>query len=340
MAAKNADSKQKMTDLKNQLSENKLHKLYLFFGEESFLMDYYIGQITKLIPHMDFEEFNHITLDSDSSLYDVSQAMESFPMMTDRKLVLFKDSGAFKSKTAEATKDFYKNLLENIPDDTVVVFRETDVDKRSGVYKAAEKHGFVLEFLHPDDTDLVTWVIRETKNMGKKISRENAAFLINMSDRSLLTLKNELLKLCSYSDEEITAPVINRLASKTLEAKVFDLCDCMMKNDTEGALIILEQLKTNKESPFLILYTAYSTFSKLLKCKILTRQNIAYDIFHQELGVPKFFVQKYKQAAKSFTEEHLSRILMDITMLDLSVKRGELPQWQAVERLVLSGGQK
>ena len=111
MAAKNADSKQKMTDLKKQLSENKLHKLYLFFGEESFLMDYYIGQITKLIPHMDFEEFNHITLDSDSSLYDVSQAMESFPMMTDRKLVLLKDSGAFRSKTAEATKDFYKKVL-------------------------------------------------------------------------------------------------------------------------------------------------------------------------------------------------------------------------------------
>ena len=336
MAAKAADSKQHMTQLKQQLSENKLEKLYLFFGDESFLIDFYIKKITQLVPHMDFPEFNHILVNSEMPLAEVSEAMEAFPMMTDKKLVIINDSGAFKSKASAELKEFYTRKIEQIPDDTVVIFRESDVDKRSGVYKTAQKYGFVGEFSHLDDTDLTTWVMREAKNLGRKIGKDEAALLISMSDRSLLTLKNELEKLCSYVDSQITAPIIEKLASRSLEAKVFDLCDSMIKKDTSCALCILEDLKTNKESPFGILYMAFSTYSKLLKCKLLMERKEPYDSFAESLGVPRFSVNKYKEGARLYTASQLKNILMLIVELDLSVKRGELPQWQAVEKLVLS----
>lgn len=340
MAAKKTESKQQMADLKAQLSEKKLQKLYLFFGEETFLIDLNISRICELVPHMDFPEFNRIMITSDTPLAEVSDSLESFPMMAEKKLVIINDSGAFKAKAAADLKEFYTRRIENIAEDTVVIFRESEVDKRSTVYKAAVKHGWVGEFTHLDDTDLITWVMREAKNLGSKISKDNAQLLISISDRSLLTLKNELEKLCAYSKDEITAPTIERLASRSLEAKVFDLCDYMIQSNTGMALCVLEELKTNKESPFGILYMIFSTYSKMLKCKVITERHEPYEAYPSLLGVPKFSVKKYTDGAKKFSKSELSRILMLAIELDLSVKRGEIPQWQAVEKLVVEGSER
>lgn len=334
--SKKAESKQQMAELKKQLNENKLQKLYLFFGEETYLIDININRISELVPHMDFPEFNRIVLNgADCSLREIGDAVEAFPMMADRKLVIINNSGAFKGKASAEVKEFYTKRIENLTDDTVVIFRETDVDKRSSVYKAAQKMGWIGEFGHLDDTDLITWVMREAKLLNRKISKENAAFLINLTDRGIQTLKNELEKLAAYTDNEITGPSIQKLASKSLEAKVFDLCDCIMEKDAGKALGILEELKTNKESPYGILYILYSTFGKILKARILAERSEPYEAYAAALGVPRFSVKKYTDGAKRFSKSELSGILLMCVELDLAIKRGAVQQWQGVEKLVL-----
>ena len=334
--AKKAESMQQMSELKKQLSENKLQNLYLFFGEETFLIDFNINKIAELVPDMGFPEFNRISLNgSDCTLGEVSESLESFPMMAEKKLVIIKDSGAFKARTPAAVKDFYTERINSLSDDTVLILRETDVDKRSAVYKAAQKKGWAGEFSHLDDTDLITWVIREAKNLKRKISRENAALLISLTDRGLYTLKNEIEKLALYTDDEITSHSIDTLTSRSMEAKVFDLCDKLMVKDAGGALSILEDVKTNEKSAFGILYSLYATFSKILKARILTERHETYDAFIKELGVPRFSVKKYTDAANRFTKSEISGILIKCVELDLSIKRGLTGQWQAVETLIL-----
>ncbi len=341
MAGKKAESKSQMAELKKQLSENKLQKLYLFFGEETFLIDVNIDRISALVPDMGFEDFNHIVLDGTATpLFEIAEAIEAFPMMADKKLVIIKNSGAFKGKASQEIKEFYINKIENIQDDTVVIFRETEVDKRSSVYKAAQKAGWTGEFTKLDDTDLVTWVMREVKARDRKISREDAAFLISLTDRSLQTLKNELDKLSAYGAEEITKAAIDRLTSRSLEARVFDLCDAIMEKDAGRSLVLIRDLKTNKESPYGILYILFSTFSKMLKAQVLGERHEPYDAYAGELGVPAFSVRKYVAGAKRFTKSELADFLMTAVETDLSIKQGNIEQWQAIERLVLRGAER
>lgn len=339
--SKKAESKEQMAELKKQLSENKLQKLYLFFGEETYLIDLNISRITELVPDMDFPEFNRIALDGgESSLREIGESIEAFPMMTDRKLVIIKDSGAFRGKASAELREFYAEKINNLTDDTVLIFRESDVDKRSAVYKAAQKAGWTGEFTHLDDTDLITWVMREAKYLDRKITRENAALLISLTDRGLQTLKNELLKLAGYTEEEITAPTINKLTSRSLEAKVFDFCDCMMEKDGGRVLQLLEDLKTAKESPYGILYMLFSTFSKMLKAQILAERSEPYEAYAAALSVPRFSVKKYVDGAKKFSRDKLCAILMLCVELDLNIKRGNISQWQAVEKIALFGTEK
>lgn len=341
MAVKKGESKSQMAELKKQLSENKLQRLYLFFGEETFLIDVNIDRISALVPDMGFEDFNHIVLDGSAvPLFEIAEAIEAFPMMADKKLVIIKNSGAFKGKASAEIKEFYINKIENIQEDTVVVFRETEVDKRSAVYKAAQKTGWVGEFAKLDDMDLVTWIMREAKLRDRKISREDAAFLISLTDRGLQTLKNELDKLSSYTTEEITRAAIDRLTSRSLEARVFDLCDAMMEKNAGKSLLLIRDLKTNKESPYGILYILFSTFSKMLKAQILNERHEPYEVYAGDLGVPAFSVKKYTAAAKKFTKNEISEFLIKAVETDLSIKQGNIEQWQAIERLVLFGAER
>ncbi|MBP3360523.1 MAG: DNA polymerase III subunit delta [Clostridia bacterium] len=328
-----------LQELKNQLNNKKLSSLYLFFGEETFLIDLYIDKIKALVPDMDFPDFNRISLDGKTApLTEIADAVDGFPMMADKKLVIINDSGAFKGKLAENIREFYISIIKNISSDTVVIFRESDVDKRSAVYKAAAKNGTAVEFARLGDSDLAAWVIREAASAGKKITRANAELLVSVSDRGLETLKNEVSKLSAYAEEEeITAPIIERLASRSTEAKVFDLCDLITAKDADGALSMLEALKTNKTSPFSIMYLLYAAFEKALKAQLLSSRGEPFQSIAAALAVPKFAVQKYLKVAKTFTEKELTQLLILIPELDLSIKRGAVGQWQAVERLVFTG---
>ena len=166
-----------ITLLKKQIKENKTDKLYLFFGEEKFLIDKYIKDITNLVPDMGFPEFNRIIIDgAEASLSDISDAVDSFPMMSDRKLIIITDTGAFGAKSSAEIKEYYTTLFGKITDDTVLIIREENVDKRSAVYKSIKKYGTVVEFKILSDTDLVTWVIRRAHREEKKITRENAEY--------------------------------------------------------------------------------------------------------------------------------------------------------------------
>ena len=87
-------SNEALIKLKKQLKDGNLSTLYLFFGEEDFLREFYVGKVIDCVPDGGFPEFNHIKLEgNDIPFSDYDDAWESFPMMTDRKLIHIKNSG-------------------------------------------------------------------------------------------------------------------------------------------------------------------------------------------------------------------------------------------------------
>lgn len=322
--------------LKKQIDSDKLSKLYLFFGEEEFLTEYYTNRICEKIPDMGFPEFNRIKLDGkSSSASEIADSVETFPMMAERKVVIISESGAFGARSSQEIKNLYVEMFKNLSDDTVIIIQETNVDKRNAAYKAAKKYGTVIEFTHLNDADATSWLIREARNNGKTISKQNAMLIASYCERDLRTLKSEMDKLSSYAESEITESDIIQLASKSLEAKAFDLCDHIMNKNTDKALSLYEDLITNKENPFAILYLLYSSFEKLLKAKLYSY--LPPGELATVLGVAPFFVKKYSQGARNFSEEELIDLITLIPKLDLSIKRGEISQWQSIESIIFKG---
>ncbi len=330
-----------LLELKRQIKEKNLKPLYLFYGEESYLKELYTSRIAAQIPDGGMPEFNHIRLEGPEvpfSEYD--DAWESFPMMTDRKLILIKDSGIFKLRkgkddihSADESKEFWTEKFKRVSDDTVVIFDESSVDKRSALFKALSKSGAAVEFAYLSEADLVTWVIKQCLDAKKKISKDNALYLVTRCDPGINNIKNELDKLLSYCDEEIYKSDIERVVAKSLQVITFELSDAIMAGKTEKALSVLSDLKTVKENAFTILYLLFSNFDKMYHTKLMagaSRNEVA-----AEIGVAPFIAGKYIESARGFSEEALENMVMRVSEIDLAVKEGRTDDWTALEQYVL-----
>ena len=318
--------------LKRDLKDGKTENLYLFYGEESYLKELYTERIKKLVPDNGFPEFNYMKFEGpDTELSELDSAWESFPMMAEKKLILIKDSGIF-NRPNEEIKNFWQEKFKHVSSDTVVIFDETKVDKRSLTYKAFLKSGVPVEFDYLSETDLVTWVNKEALTAKRKMSKDTARYFVNVCDRGINSLKNEFEKLLDYCGEEITRTDVDKVVSKSMEVQVFDITDAIMRHDANKAMETAGGMRTSNESAMGVLYLINATAEKLLKAKTLG--NVSSGEAAAALGTSPYIANKYIDSAKSFSEKALIRMVMRIPEIDYEIKLGKLDMWTGVEQYI------
>ena len=330
----------RLQELKKHIKDKKAEGLYLMYGEEAYGKKLYINRLSELVDDGGFPDFNKITLDAKAlSFSEIDDAIESFPMMSDKKLIIIKDSGIFY-KANEEKKEYWTKRLDDIPDYAVVIFDEDTVDKRSVLYKKAAKLGLDVEFEFMNETELVTWVEHEVLKERKKISKETAGYLVSICDEGMANIKNELEKLINYCDETITKAAVDKIVSKAVGVKVFELTDHIMAKNADGALSILRDLKTVKESAFKILYLLSSTFDKMLRCSLMLSEGSSYKDIAAKIGTAPFVAKKYANSARGFGENYLTDRIIEVCEIDFAIKNGEVGDWEALERYVLDACEK
>ena len=114
--------------LKQQIKSKNTGNLYLFFGEEIYIKNTYMKIMTDLVPDDGFGDFNRIFIDGkDTDIEKIDDAINAFPMMSEKKLIVIKNSGIFK-KSSEEIKDFWLERLGDVPDYVLLIFDEQEVD--------------------------------------------------------------------------------------------------------------------------------------------------------------------------------------------------------------------
>lgn len=331
MAVKESD----VMKLKRELKENGISGAYLFYGDELYLRDMYVSKIKAVIPEDDLMEFNLITLDGRTmNKAEAADAIESFPMMSEQKLVIIRDSGIFK-KPKEDDVAFWNDTIKNLPDYCILLFIEDTVDKRSSVYKTISKTGNVTEFGYLKPFELTAWVQGEVLKAKKKMSKDVIEYFILVCQEGLINLDNELKKLFTFCEEEITITDVQRVVSKSLSVRVFELSDAIMEKENDKALKILTDLKTVKESAFTILYLLNSMYDKMLLAQLMTKEGATTQEIERKLSLPPFVVKKYTSASRKFNTEFLKKQVMRVPELDLSIKQGKITDWEALYSFVL-----
>lgn len=319
-------------ELKKQIGANDIKQVYIFCGEEKYLAEFYLEKLLKIIPDGGLAEFNRMVVeDAKTPTEDIVDYAETYPMMSEKKTLIMRDTGVFKSASEEMKKLWLK-IFSDFPEYLHVIFVETEIDKRSAIYKSAAAKGCVVEFAKLSPVDAVTWIERRFLKEKKKIKKETAAYLVDICGSDLSILKNETDKLVDFCDEEVTRSDIDRVVSKTLNVRVFEMTDAVMNHDADTALKILSDMKTVKESAFKILYILFGTFDKMLCAQLMLKEGETSDTIAKKLKIPPFIAKKYMK--KSFEEKFLADSVMKIAQTDLDIKEGRCDEWTALESFV------
>lgn len=356
-------NKESLDKLKQQLKNKSPAKVYLFHGDEPFLIDYYIGDLKKLILEGDNESLNLSIFEGNINIDDIIDACDTFPIFAERKLVIVKNSGLFYSKSKKNTassndedtseeddlkpekepqlknkpQDALIEYISDIPDTTCLIFIESQADKRLKIYKQVAAHGLSLEFNRNKPAELVPWVAKGVKSVNKTISLEAANYLVNISEPDMYTLRNEIFKLASYVGErnEITLDDVKLMAIPTIKSVIFDLLNAVAKKDTAKSLNILNDIITLKEPEQKILAMLSKQTGEILKLKLLIEDRATQN------QISQYFQGKHPYALKIMTEqaygmsvEYLKNILKNCMEAEENYKKGLIEPKLALELLL------
>lgn len=324
-----------MLKIKEDMKKCEYKGLYLLWGEEEFLKDYYKKALTGKLLDPDLADFNYKEYVSEKpDTQEVELFLSSYPCMSEKKVLYIKNSDLFK-KCSETEKRAWQEIFENIPDFAVIIFSEKNVDKRSVLYKLADKNFSVDEFPFQKEPDLVNWIVRYSKSMGKDISASVAKYLTECCGLSMYILKNEIEKLCSYKkdEREISSDDIDICVCKMAESRVFDMLDAFLdKNAAKGAKMY-EDLKLLKEEPIVINGAVFSKFNQLKKVLLLSPGASVAEMA-SELGQRDFIVRLWQKQAAKTNLEHVDKILKLCSETDYRIKNGLSAPWAAMDILI------
>ncbi|MBE6962999.1 MAG: DNA polymerase III subunit delta [Ruminococcaceae bacterium] len=275
MAKQTSDTKKTgaLQKLKADLASGTVGCAYVFHGEESYLREYYLGELRKTLVPAGFEEFNYHRLEGkDLTAQTLSEIAEAMPMMAERTLVVVTDLDLFKMP--EDQRERMIAFFEDIPPYCCVVFvYDTIPYKPNGTMKKLNKtigdHVQVVEFKAADSSDLIPWIVRRFRALDKDIDRAAAEYLIFLCGGLMTGLVPEIQKIAAYAKgKTITQKDIDAVADPVLSAETFKLADAVIKGERDRAASILGDLLKMQTEPFMILGALGSQLRRLYTARI------------------------------------------------------------------------
>ena len=152
-------------------------------------------------------------------------------------------------------------------------------------------------------------------------------------------MKDLSINLIAYCDETITKTDVEKIVSKAVGVKVFELTDCIMAKNVDKCLSILNDLKTVKEPAFRILYLLSQTFDKMLYSLLLISEGENYQDVAKKLSLAPFIAKKYINSSRSFGENYLTDRIIKVAEIDYAIKDGQIGEWEALENYVIESCQ-
>ncbi|SKB59808.1 DNA polymerase III, delta subunit [Lachnospiraceae bacterium] len=323
-------------DIKNQ----DFKRVYLLCGEEAYLRELYrkklIDAVTPPGDTMNTAFFSGKDINI-ASLIDLGETM---PFMAPRRLIVVDGSGLFKG----AVEDRFVDYMSNIPEDTVFVFNETEVDKRSRMYKAVQKNGHVAECGVQDEKALKLWLAKLLDSEGKKVRGSTLERMIAVCGTDMNNLQNEAWKLISYTgDRDVVEDAdIDAICTPQISNAIFDMVDAIANGRQKQALDLYYDMLLLKEPPMRILYMIAREFNLLLQTRVMAERRASNKEIAGAVKINPYFVRKYIETSSRYKTEELRQALKDCVSAEEDVKTGKIADKLSVELLIVkySGGQK
>lgn len=295
-----------LKELKASIRQKTADRLYIFYGEETFLLHHYLEQMKKFLVDDLTESFNYTKLTKENfDIQPFADAVESLPMMAEHTFVWVDDVDIFK--LPESDRNRLGELLSDIPDYCTVVFTFITApwkpDKRlKKLWEPIDSHGRIVEFAKQDQKDLIAWVTRHFGANKKQIDANLCAYLIEITGGTMTALAGEISKICAYSEaDRITKSDIDAVTEPVLDAVVFQMTDLLGEGKYGAALVKLQHLLKMQQEPIAILGAVGAHFRRISTARTLMDNGRNMSDIMQLTSLREYPAKKLMGTAKRFS---------------------------------------
>ena len=317
-----------MKSLNEDLKTGKFKQIYLIYGAEAYLKKQYKDRFIKaMLPDGDTMNYAYYE-GKNTDIKEVIDLAETLPFFAERRLIVFEDTGFFKSSGADLA-----DYISDMPATTYFIFIESEVDKRSKLYKAVKAKGHIVELDAQDENTLRKWVLSLVKKEGKQMDASDVAYFLNKVGTGMENITKELEKLVCYCIDRavITRDDIDAVCVTQITSHIFEMVNAVANKDQRKALDLYYELLALKEPPMRILFLLIREYRILFQVKALIKQGYGRKEIASKAGLHPFAAGRYMDEAKRFHLRELRSVMEEGADIEQRVKTGLLTDSLAVE---------
>ena len=326
--------------LDNDIKKGNFKNVYFFYGPETFLIENKVSSIKKrIVP----EELDSVAFSKfDGKEADIKSFIEEcdiLPFVTDKKLVIVKNTGWFNNVNVNEYK-MLKKYIEEIPEYLYIIFVEESFDKKKEKnIDFIEQIGGVVFFDILTVNQLSVWVDKLFTDEGKSVAPADISFIINACSQSMGRIYTEVNKLILFSGDrvKIKREEIEALVVKTSEYKIYEMFDDIVNQNNHKATEKLLNLLEGGEKPTVVISGVAGKLYELLLVKLLNSDRVSIKEISSYLDFPRpdFVINKMITQSKKFGEPYLKRMIKKGIEYDKMIKNGRISGEKAAEMYVM-----
>ena len=292
-------------ELFEELKKKKLQNVYLFYGQEGYLISNAIDKIKNILEQESEGEIDYINADGNSvSEDDLLDICCSVSFIAIRKVIVVENYNAIINKEGKSD-----NLIQYLdsPDDNVLIFVCTrDISKSSALYKKLCKTACCVDFSPLTEKELQLFIKREIEKYNKSISTGDIDYLIQYTNTELNSLCLELNKLALACDEScILRDLIDEVVTPSREYKIFRLTDYILDGNRGEAIKLLDVLLAEKEEPIFIVAVLSKTFHNCMMIMDMLKARKSVNEMASTLGMKDFVLNKLVSKCNKFKRSQI-----------------------------------
>ena len=322
-----------MRQIAEDIKQNNFKQIYLLYGEERYLRRQYRQKLQAALCS-DGDTMNvHFYSGKDVPVGEIIDLAETLPFLAERRVIFISDSGLFKSG-GEKLAEYLTSPCES----TCFVFTESEVDKRSKLFKTVQSKGYAADFTIQDESTLKRWIAGTLGWDGKKITENTVHLIISKTGTDMDNIQMELEKLICYCMDRdvVTDADVEAVCTTRISNHIFDMINAIADRKQKAALELYYDLLALKEPPMRILFLIARQCNMLLQAKEMKLKGHDNRTIGSRLGVPPFIVQKVLNQAAKFKTSTLRRAVQQCVEAETAVKTGRMNDMMSVEILIMS----
>ena len=297
-----------------------MKNFYLLYSGDGAILNKEINDLEKKLDISDTDIIYYNIDDIDGIINEAS----TIGMFSLNKFIIINMDSYFKDKKDISNINLLENYFDSYNSNSYLVFvcNSDSIDSKKKIVNLIKKYGIVKK-LEVNDNYLNDYVNNYLKDNGYKINNGDVVYFINRVGNNINNVTNELDKLMLYkiNDKIINRNDIDLLTVENIDDSIYDLVNCILKNDNEKAIKLYNNFIDNGMDVNQIVAIIAAQIRLLYQVKRLYNSGKSNDEIAKILEFKSVYRVKYLLSdSYYYSESDLVKYLSKLADIDNAIK--------------------